>query len=77
MLEVAKPINNIIHNNQKIKETHEGEDSQIIQVNKEDTNDNSFNQLLALQLLIQKQSGLKELCKIFLYNLHKLFFLKL
>ena len=64
MLEVAKPINNIIHNNQKIKETHEGEDSQIMQVNKEDTNDNSFNQLLALQLLIQKQSGLKELCKI-------------
>ena len=65
MLEVAKPINNIIHNNQKIKETHEGEDSQIIQVNKEDTNDNSFNQLLALQLLIQKQSGLKDLCKIY------------
>ena len=27
-------------------------------------NDSSFNQLLALQLLIQKHSGLKELCKI-------------
>ena len=27
-------------------------------------NDNSFNQLQALQLLIQKHSGLKELCKI-------------
>ena len=25
--------------------------------------DNSFNQLLNLQLLIQKHSGLKELCK--------------
>jgi hypothetical protein len=65
MLEVAKPINNIIHNNQKIKETQAGEDTQIMQVNKEDTNDNSFNQLLALQLLIQKQSGLKDLCKIY------------
>jgi hypothetical protein len=65
MLEVAKPINNIIHNNQKIKETQAGEDTQIMQVNKEDANDNSFNQLLALQLLIQKQSGLKDLCKIY------------
>ena len=27
-------------------------------------NDSSFKQLLALQLLIQKHSGLKELCKI-------------
>ncbi len=27
-------------------------------------NDKSFNQLLSLQLLIQKHSGLKELCKI-------------
>ena len=26
-------------------------------------NDHSFNQLLSLQLLIQKQNGLKELCK--------------
>ena len=25
--------------------------------------DNSFNQLLNLQLLIQKHSGIKELCK--------------
>ena len=35
--------------------------------------DNSFNQLLSLQLLIQKHSGLKELCKkkffiIYLYS---------
>ena len=29
---------------------------------KED-NDNSFSQLLNLQLLIQKHSGLKEICK--------------
>ena len=26
-------------------------------------NDNSFKQLLSLQILIQKHSGLKELCK--------------
>ena len=26
-------------------------------------NEQSFNQLLSLQLLIQKQNGLKELCK--------------
>ncbi len=30
-------------------------------------NDDSFNQLQALQLLIQKHSGLKELCKIINY----------
>ena len=30
----------------------------------DNNNDNSFNQLQALQLLIQKHSGLKELCKI-------------
>ena len=66
MLEVAKPINNIIHNNQKIEETLNGEDTQNIISKKEgETIDNSFNQLLALQLLIQKQSGLKELCKFY------------
>ena len=32
-------------------------------------NINSFNQLQILQLLIQKHSGLKELCKFFLFNL--------
>ena len=65
MLEVEKPINNIIHNNQKIEETHKGEDPQPTTVKEEEPNDNSFNQLLALQLLIQKQSGLKELCKFY------------
>ena len=65
MLEVAKPINKIIHNNQKLEEAHEGEDTQIITKKREETNDNSFDQLLSLQLLIQKQSGLKELCKIY------------
>lgn len=46
-------IKDVIENNLKINE--------IIPDNNK--NDNSFNQLLSLQLLIQKQSGLKELCK--------------
>ena len=65
MLEAAKPINEIIYKNQIIEDNHEGEDRQIISVKREENNDNSFDQLLALQLLIQKQSGLKELCKIY------------
>ncbi len=32
-----------------------------------ESKDNSFNQLLSLQLLIQKHSGLKELCKRIYY----------
>ena len=47
--------NILINNSIKSKE----ERTEII--NKND--DNSFNQLLALQLLIQKHSGIKELCK--------------
>ena len=39
------------------------EKDKILELIKND-NDNSFNQLQALQLLIQKHSGLKELCKI-------------
>ena len=31
--------------------------------------DDSFNQLLSLQMLIQKHSGLKELCNIYSYFL--------
>ena len=37
-----------------------------VQINNEIKNkniDNSFNQLLSLQLIVQKHSGLKELCK--------------
>ena len=45
-------INKIIKENYKINETNKGT-----------IDDNSFNQLLSLQLLIQKHSGLKELCK--------------
>ena len=46
-------INSVLEENLKIND--------ILNINNE--NDNSFNQLLNLQLLIQKQSGLKELCK--------------
>ena len=46
-------INSVLEENLKIND--------ILNINNE--NDNSFNQLLNLQILIQKQSGLKELCK--------------
>ena len=57
-------INNIIQNNYKI-----GEDNiPKVEENTNEDNDGSFNQLLALQLLIQKHTGLKELCKyLYLY----------
>ena len=35
--------------------------SKSVQIKKED--DTTFNKLLELQLLIKKESGLKELCK--------------
>ena len=38
---------------------------QNVSNHKKEENINSFNQLHALQLLIQKHSGLKELCKHF------------
>ena len=58
--------NNFI--NKKIKDNIQIEDNKNIEneikeiVNNEDK-DKSFNQLMNLQLLIQKHSGLKELCK--------------
>jgi hypothetical protein len=51
-------INKFIQNNNKIGEKEEKTNEEA---NK--NNNDSFNQLLALQLLIQKHSGLKELCK--------------
>ena len=57
-------INKIIQDNYKIGENiiPETED------NTTEDNDGSFRQLLALQLLIQKHTGLKELCKyIFIF----------
>ena len=52
-------INKIIQNNYKIGENNI---PKVEENNNEDT-DGSFNQLLALQLLIQKHTGLKDLCK--------------
>ena len=45
-------------NKEENKETEKERSSNIIE-----DNDHSFNQLLRLQLLIQKHNGLKELCK--------------
>ena len=54
-------INKFIQNNHKIGEEEKKNELTIEEPNKK--NSNSFNQLLALQLLIQKHSGLKDLCK--------------
>jgi len=53
-------INKIIQNNYKI-----WENIPKVEENNNEDSDGSFNQLLALQLLIQKQTGLKELCKFY------------
>jgi hypothetical protein len=55
-MSVESTINQVIQNNHEF--------STRLTQNIEYENDKSFNQLLALQLLIQKHSGLKELCKI-------------
>ena len=52
-------INKIIRDNFKLTEN----DNKNYEI-KEEINDKSFNKLLNLQLLIQKYSGLKELCKL-------------
>ena len=56
-------INKVIKENYKINENDNIENENKIINNEEIKNDNSFNQLLNLQLLIKKHSGLKELCK--------------
>ena len=57
-------INKIIQNNYKIGKNNNPK----VEENTNEENDGSFNQLLALQLLIQKHTGLKELCKyLYLY----------
>ena len=55
-------INKIIKDNYKINEDTLVKNDEINTINNQGP-DSSFNQLLALQLLIQKHSGLKELCK--------------
>ena len=60
-------INQTIMENFKINNKNE----KNIDCINEDTigEDDSFNQLLSLQMLIQKHSGLKELCNIYSYFL--------
>ena len=55
-------INKVIQDNYKFNQ-YELNDNNIIKDQIEE--DDSFNQLLSLQLLIQKHSGLKELCKYY------------
>ena len=54
-------INKFIQNNHKVGEEEEKNEVTIEEANK--NNNDSFNKLLALQLLIQQHSSLKELCK--------------
>ena len=55
-------INKITRDNYRINEDTLVKNDEINTINNQGP-DSSFNQLLALQLLIQKHSGLKELCK--------------
>jgi len=55
-------INKVVQDNYKFNQ-YELNDNNIIKDQIEE--DDSFNQLLSLQLLIQKHSGLKELCKYY------------
>ena len=57
------PINQAIQENLKINEKENIKNDYNNDVVKGENN--SFNQLLSLQLLIQKHSGLKELCNLF------------
>ena len=57
-------INQIIKDNVKIVEKTQIENEIITPVDKTTEEQDSFSQLLSLQLLIQKHSGLKELCKL-------------
>ena len=62
MLERKTTINRIITDNHKIVDRDNLLAQDIIK-EEEEKKDNSFDQLLSLQLCIQKHSGLKELCK--------------
>lgn len=81
MIDPKNTINQVILNNQKIDSILKEENKQRTRdIKEEEKNSNSFNQLLSLQLLIHKHSGLKELCKYFHFYLFInliLYFLKL
>lgn len=58
-------INKVIRDNFKINDDGNGTPKEDINSIDNDS-DKSFNRLQNLQLLIQKHSGLKELCKLIL-----------
>ena len=58
-------INKVIRDNFKITDDSNGTAKEEINSIGND-NDKSFNRLQNLQLLVQKHSGLKELCKLIL-----------
>ena len=62
-MEKQNIINKIIKDNYKINNRNLDENDEKNIINSQSP-DSSFNQLLSLQLLIQKHSGLKELCKL-------------
>ena len=55
-------INKKIKDNVQIEE-NKNKENEIKEILNNEYDDKSFNQLMNLQLLIQKHSGLKELCK--------------
>ena len=64
-LKNSSSINKLIQNNYKLG--NEGNiKNETVKENNNKDDDNSFHQLLNLQLLIQKYTGLKELCKLIL-----------
>ena len=58
-------VNKVIKDNYKIRESETLEKEISEPIVKDSCK--SFNQLLNLQILIQKHSGLKELCKLLLF----------
>ena len=67
-------INEIIKDNKKItEEPPKIEEVKTLNDNKKE--EDSFSQLLSLQLLIQKHSGLKELCKKYYFFIILIFYL--
>ena len=73
-LKNSSSINKLIQNNYKLG--NEGNiKNETVKENNNKDDDNSFHQLLNLQLLIQKYTGLKELCKLilifFYFNIYK------
>lgn len=56
---------NNININQKIEDIPKEENNKRLEIISDENNHTSFDQMLSLQLLIQKHSGLKELCKYY------------